>query len=71
MNIGQRVTRQIFLDDGVWRREGDKCLARSPLKHGEIVKIARSYLTLKIETIVVRWDNGPEQTLLPHGVDLE
>lgn len=37
--LGDRVTREMFMDDGTWTREGDRCLGQSPLKHGEVVEI--------------------------------
>ena len=64
--LGSRVTRKVFMDDGTWRREGDDCLSRSPLKHG-VVKMRLH----GGEELVVMWDDGTKQRLLPHGVDLE
>jgi hypothetical protein len=62
--LGMRVTRKVFMDDGTWSRYGDGCLNRSPLKHGTVIKN-------KGREIVVRWDSGEEQRLLPHGVNCE
>ena len=62
--LGARVTRPIFLDDGTWMQHGDKCLPKSPLRHGLVIKAQRDEIT-------VRWDDGKEQRLLSHGVDRE
>ncbi|SRR6266446_5093296 len=47
--IGDRVTRLIFLDDGTWTREGDPCLARSPLKHGTVVNVRKDVMCCRSE----------------------
>lgn len=26
MNVGDRVSREVYMDDGTWQREGDACL---------------------------------------------
>ncbi len=62
--LGARVTRPIFMDDGTWMQHGDKCLPKSPLRRGLVIKIEHAEIT-------VRWDDGIEQRLLPHGVDRE
>lgn len=64
---GDRVTREVFMDDGTWERLGDKCLGRSPLKHGEVVKRSER----RSDEILVRWDDGTERAYLDHGVQEE
>lgn len=64
---GDRVTRQVVMDDGTWQRQGDKCLARSPLKHGEVLKRSER----RSDEIIVRWDDGTERAYLDHGVQEE
>lgn len=59
---GVRVNREIFLDDGTWARKGDSCLAKSPLKHG-------TALRCEGQLVVVRWDDGQEQSYFPHGIN--
>lgn len=59
--LGARVTRPIFLDDGTWMQHGDKCLPKSPLRRGLVIKAERDEIT-------VRWDDGKEQVLLSHAV---
>ena len=66
-NIGNRVTRKTYSDDGTWAREGDDCLADSPLRHG--IVIARS--TERDDELSVRWDDGMVSRYLDHGVDAE
>lgn len=73
--VGDRVTRELFMDDGTWSREGDACLDRSPLRHGEVV---RSYgepdtgYGANPELYEVRWDDGTtRQGYLPHGLEFE
>lgn len=65
--LGDRVTRELFLDDGTWYRKGDTCLKDSPLKHGSVIAIGIS----REDEIIVRWDNGTAQILLEHGVNRE
>lgn len=36
--VGDRVVRLVYLDDGTWAREGDSCLPHSPKYHGVVVK---------------------------------
>lgn len=70
--LGDRVTREIYMDDGTWVREGDECLKRSPLKHGEVIAIDKSCLNGPVEEFVhVRWDDGTVAIYLPHGIDRE
>ena len=64
---GDRVTRQVVMDDGTWQRQGDKCLARSALKHGEVFKRSER----RSDEIIVRWDDGTERAYLDHGVQEE
>ena len=64
---GDRVTREVVMDDGKWQRQGDKCLARSPLKHGEVLKRSER----RCDEILVRWDDGTERAYLEHGVQEE
>jgi hypothetical protein len=61
---GERVTRRVFLDDGTWNAEGDKCLAASPLKHGTVLKRDHS-------GVWVRWDDNSVSVYLNHGIEPE
>lgn len=78
MKIGDRVTRQKYLDDGTWDRKGDKCLAKSPLLHGTIVKLftePRTRFNRRARQLLpmcrVRWDETlKEKDYFLHGVDL-
>lgn len=64
---GERVTRKVFMDDGTWRREGDKCLSRSPLRHGKVMRRCAS----RGDTVLVQWDDGSMGRHLDHGIDRE
>ena len=64
---GDRVTRVVFLDDGTWRREGDKCLSRSPLRHGTVVRRSTS----RNDEVFVLFDDGETLSYLDHGLDAE
>ena len=59
---GVRVSRPVFLDDGTWARKGDKCLAKSPLRHG-------TALCCEGNLVVVKWDDGKEERYFPHGIN--
>jgi len=37
--VGDRVSREVYMDDGTWAREGDQCLPRSPLRFGTIISV--------------------------------
>lgn len=64
-NIGDRVTREVYLDDGTWTKRGDSCLKDSPLLHGEVVAASSRFVRVK-------WDNtNEEKVYLNHGVDRE
>lgn len=63
--VGQLVQRPVFMDDGTWRRYGDRCLEFSPLRTGIIV--SRSYDHQKI--YVVQWDDGQLSKYLEHGIE--
>lgn len=39
VKVGDRVTRQKFLDDGTWQWRGDDCLDESPLLHGVVTRV--------------------------------
>jgi hypothetical protein len=65
--INDRVTRPQCFDDGTWRREGDKCIPSSSLKHGTV--ISRS--TARDDEVFVRFDNGTISSCLDHGLDSE
>lgn len=64
---GDRVTRPFYMDNGVWAKEGDKCLANSPLRHGTV--IGRS--VDRDDEVVVRWDSGETRFYLDHGLRRE
>lgn len=62
-----RVSRQMFMDDGTWAREGDLCLSRSPLRYGTVVSFTPHRLDDFAHT--VRWDDGEIRTgYLTHGL---
>lgn len=66
--LGDRVTRQIYLDDGTWSRRGDVCLKDSPLRHGTVFE--RSLR--RNDEVIVIWDNSTERKYyLDHGLDAE
>lgn len=72
--VGDRVTRELFMDDGTWWREGDKCLPHSPLRHGVVIKSYRKKGGLDgvkwIDDVIdVLWDDGEVKTYLHHGVN--
>lgn len=64
---GDRVTRMTVMDDGTWDRLGDKCLAKSPLRHGTVVKRAIG----RNDEILVKFDDGKLQRFLDHGLQEE
>lgn len=74
---GDRVTRQKYLDDGTWARKGDKCLAKSPLLHGTVIRVyiePRTQFNRTARKLLpmceVRWDEtGESQSYFFHGVD--
>jgi len=66
-NAGDRVTRQVYLDDGTWNREGDKCLSSSPRKHGVVAFRA----VHRDDEVFVRFDDGELRVYLDHGLDAE
>lgn len=61
---GDRVTRQIFMDDGTWQKEGDKCLENSPLKHG----IVWMRTDRREDEVIVLWDDESTGYYLDHGL---
>lgn len=65
---GDRVVRQVFMDDGTWSREGDSCLARSPLRAGVVVE--RDKLR---PAVYVKFDDAPAEVrlFLDHGLRAE
>lgn len=64
-NAGDRVTREWFLDDGTWAKEGDSCLPNSPLMHGVIAFVDG-------HSVWVRWDHETGGTrYLNHGISKE
>jgi hypothetical protein len=66
--IGDRVSREIYLDDGTWNELGDVCLP-SPLKYGTVSHkewdcCGHRYI------FSVKWNSGKEQhSLLAHGLN--
>ena len=62
--IGDRVTREVYMDNGVWERFGDKCLQHSPLKHGVIAEVQGQEIT-------VEWDMHGVSRYLEHGINHE
>lgn len=61
MKNGDRVTREVYMDDGTWARLGDKCLPQSPLRHGTVSGRAGKW-------VKVKWDDGTKGVYLPHGL---
>ena len=61
---GNRITRQIYLDDGTWQIKGDSCLSQSPLRHGEV-------LYVEGREVIVRFDDGAIRKYLSHGIEEE
>ena len=65
---GDRVTRELYLDDGTWEKLGDKCLPQSPLRHGLVTRRDAMWS----DGIWVLWDDATnERMYLDHGVDEE
>lgn len=65
---GERVTRELYMDDGTWARLGDKCLPHSPLMHGVVIERDRR----RADGVWVRWDfDGSMSMYLDHGLDAE
>ena len=52
LKIGNRVTRPVYMDNGVWQKRGDSCLPESPLLHGTVIEI--DYVNPP--EVKVRWD---------------
>lgn len=66
LSIGDRVTRPLYLDDGTWTREGDRCLTRSPMRYGTICGVEDRGRRI----YAVRWDDGEERRgYLAHGLN--
>ena len=65
---GDRVTRQVYADDGTWCREGDACLSDSPLYHGVVVRRSGN----RDDEVVVVYDGAKtERYFLDHGLEAE
>ncbi len=64
-NIGDRVTRLVYMDDHTWVKKGDSCLKFSPLYHGTVTNVQMT------NEVLVLWDGGLEKTYLNHGVSKE
>lgn len=64
-DIGDRVSRELFMDDGTWIKRGDTCLKESPLRFGNV--LYRS--SRRNDEIFVQWDDGGDGYYLDHGVD--
>jgi len=74
--VGDRVTRKLFMDDGTWWRNDDRCLKHSPLRHGIVIKVYTKDsnidgLKWTNDVIDVQWDDGETRTYLHHGVSYE
>lgn len=65
--LGVRVARQVYLDDGTWNREGDKCLPASPLRHGVVVSRSLD----RDDACLVKFDDGTIRSYLDHGLNEE
>lgn len=81
LKVGDRVSREVFIDDGTWDREGDSCLPRSPLRYGRVVKVAPegwyrgiggapSFYSHALMYHVKWEDGGQPRRYFEHGVDL-
>jgi hypothetical protein len=69
--VGDRVTRQVFCDDGTWMKKGDSCLKRSPLRHGTVAKVYRPRRGAPIMYDVL-WDpNEYRRGYFAWGLDAE
>lgn len=71
--IGDRVSRLLFMDDGTWWKHGDTCLKYSPTRYGNIIKIYQKKscidgLKWTNNMIDVQWDDGETKSYLDHGV---
>ena len=65
---GDRVTRELYMDDGTWARLGDKCLPHSPRMHGVVMHRDPR----RQDGVWVRWDfDGSMSMYLDHGLDAE
>ncbi len=66
---GDRVARPVALDNGVWIRKGDACLADSPLRRGVVTaaQLEREGDDHRFH-YRVSWDDGQVGTYLAHGV---
>lgn len=73
-NLGDRVAREVYLDDGTWMKLGDECLP-GPLKYGVVIDAVYSTHDSHGPTnrwvYTVRWDDKKEQRLLEHGMQRE
>lgn len=63
MKIRDKVYREVYMDDGTWNKEGDKCLPNSPLKYGRIIGYEPS---LKLYEVI--WENGKTGKYYLHGI---
>ncbi len=63
MKVGQKVYREVYLDDGTWNRKGDKCLVNSPLKYGTIKSYDTNHKTYKVQ-----WEDGKIGDYYEHGI---
>lgn len=66
--VGDRVIRNVYLDDGTHNREGDSCLPYSPKYHGVVV--ARS-IDRDDEVHVVFDGTTRAKRFLDHGLAAE
>lgn len=66
--VGDRVTRTVYSDDGTWQREGDACLPFSPKYHGVVIRRAEDR---DDEVIVVFDGTRSGKRFLDHGLDNE
>lgn len=77
--VGDRVTRKLYSDNGVWQQQGDSCLSRSPLMHGTVVRLyqERVFPTLDNpaerwdDLVEVHWDDGKVRRYFDHGIERE
>ncbi len=72
-SIGDRVERELFMDDGTWDRQGDSCLRRSPMRTGVVdeIEIDRPGYCGPNDVVHVLWDDGSSGIYFEHGLRSE
>ena len=70
MKKGDRVSRQVNLDNGRWARLGDKCLP-GPKRFGKIEDIEVNERDEGLNLYVVRFEDGSLGKYFSHGIHVE